>query len=85
MATYQITCVTREHNSGTIIGIGSGHKRWTKASAIREIQSGATSFYTTAGGVKAAIVVQGSPPNEYLRTDPDLTTKNNLENLPTCT
>lgn len=86
METHQVTCIIKNDDSNTgIVSIGSGSHRWTTANAIREIKSGATSFYTMAGGVRAAVVVEGTPPNEYLTTDPDQTTKNNLLSLPTCT
>ena len=85
MAEYKVTCVTTKHKSDTgITHIGSGSSRWTTEDAIRQLKARTTQFYTEVGGTRVRVVVSGSPPNEYLRTDPDKTTKNNLLELPNC-
>lgn len=85
MAEYKVTCVTTKNKSDTgITQIGSGSMRWTTEQAIREIKTGTTQFYTEVNWVKAKVVVRGMSPNEYLTTDPDKTTKNNLLELDDC-
>lgn len=50
-----------------------------------EARYGANSpYYTDVGGVKAAVVVAERDGKPYLRTDPDKTTRNNLDALPDC-
>ncbi|MBF6606084.1 MAG: DUF3892 domain-containing protein [Chloroflexi bacterium] len=48
-------------------------------------QPGGDRYYTDAGGTRANVVVVTCPSctfNDYLRTDPDRTTSNNLLSLP---
>jgi hypothetical protein len=89
MARYKVTCVTKKDDSNTgITHIGSGFgvnkNTWSKADAIRAINLGTTQFYTDVNGVEADVVVRGTFPDEYLTTDPDRTTKNNLLSLTDC-
>lgn len=89
MARHKVTCVTKKDDTNSGIthigsGVGTNKNTWTKAEAIKEIKAGTTQFYTDVGGVQADVVVRGIAPNEYLTTDPDKTTKNNLLSLPDC-
>ena len=56
-----------------------------KAAAIQDIKSGTHSYYVQGPGSKRVDVhvVQG-PSGPYLRTDPDKTEHNNLDDLPDC-
>jgi len=95
MSTYgassnrvQITCV-RLQSPGTrsehITHIGSGARIWTKAEAIREIDSNRIYFYTLVNGVEAKVhVVRPNGGEPYLHTSPDGYGPNNLLELPTC-
>ncbi|EHQ05139.1 DUF3892 domain-containing protein [Leptonema illini] len=64
--------------------------RVVAAVAIQEIQqnghpqSQCSPYYTDVGGVKAAVIVVLRDGKPYLRTDPDKTTRNNLDVLPDC-
>lgn len=84
MAT-QVTCVDKKNNSNSgITHIGAGATRWTKAEAIAGIKNNTLAFYTKVGGKQADVVVRGTAPDEYLTTDPDVTTTNNLLSLGSC-
>jgi hypothetical protein len=64
--------------------------RVVAAVAIHEIlqngqpQARYSPYYTDVGGIKAAVVVEERDGKTYLRTDPDRTTRNNLDALPDC-
>jgi hypothetical protein len=57
---------------------------WTRATIIRDIKEG-HAFYTYADGAEAEVIVAGCPYcsfGEYITTEPDWTTANNLLSLP---
>lgn len=55
-----------------------------KADAISDIETGTHTYYVMSGAKRVDIhVVKGST-GKYLRTDPDATSKNNLDDLPDC-
>ncbi len=85
MAEYQVTCVTTREASDTgITHIGSNRMRWTKREAIAQIKTGVSQFFTRVGGVRANVLVRKTGTTEYLTTDPDGKTGNNLLSLPGC-
>lgn len=63
---------------------GGTQGRTRKAQAIVEIKNGTHRYYVNVNGDEVDVIVAGSPPNEYLRTDPDKSPRNNLDNLPPC-
>ncbi len=78
---------------GNIASLCNRNEEWRSVSAKQAIQdieaagkpySDNSPYYTNYKGIDAAIVVMGSGMGKYLRTDPDKTTKNNLEELPDC-
>lgn len=82
--------VTRsgKDRDGDITSLCNPGQIWSprsKNDAIRDIESGAHSYYVpwSDGKVTPIRVVQG-PRGKYLRTDRDATTKNNLDDLPNC-
>ena len=56
----------------------------SKATAIAEIKSGTNRFYAVYGTNSVWVRVVDGPTGEYLRTDADNTTRNNLLDLPDC-
>ena len=56
----------------------------SKATAIAEIKSGTNRFYAVYGTSSVWVRVVNGPTGEYLRTDADNTTRNNLLDLPDC-
>ena len=62
-------------------------RRVPKAKAIANIKSGLETYYTYAGGLRAEVEVASRCSrcsSEFLRTNRDTTTKNNLLELPDC-
>jgi hypothetical protein len=84
MTEHQVTCVQHDIHRN-ITSIGAGAQRWSTAQAISEIDGKRKRFYTLVNGVRADVqVMQTKEGKKYLRTDPDKTTRNNLDDLPTC-
>ena len=82
MAHRQITHVTKDYY-GNITHVGVAYQ-WKESSpeAINNIRYGVHSYFVQSGGVATNVhVVNDNPP--YLRTDPDRTVRNNLDNLAT--
>jgi len=93
MATrYRVQCINktdRQNHYERIQNIGgSTPTRWKKSEdvAIREIESGASTFYVDEGGkpTEVRVAQHGPTKKKYLTTHPDDTTKNNLLSLPPC-
>jgi len=56
-----------------------------KASAISHIETGLHSYYVQqAGTTRSSVHVVYGPTGKYLRSDPDSSSSNNLDNLPNC-
>ena len=55
-----------------------------KADAISDIDNKIHTYYVDSGGKRTNIHVVHGPNGKYLRTDPDTTAKNNLDDLPNC-
>lgn len=82
MSSHQVTHVAKDRE-GIITHIGAGTSwRMAKADAVRDIRSGARSFYVSWPEKRTDIHVVNATP-AYLRTDRDSTTRNNLYDLPT--
>ena len=63
---------------------GAGWSPVAKSQAIRDIESGAHSYYVPWQSGNTEIRVVNGPTGKYLRTDRDNTTKNNLLDLADC-
>lgn len=93
MSTFQISAVrtarppgyTHEHI--THVGIGSGVVL-TRQTVINDLRSySGDRYYTYAAGLRADVIVAGCPhcgAGDYITTEPDSTTANNLLSLPPC-
>jgi len=79
---------TRKDENGNITHLCSGGQWWSpvsSADAIRDIESGDYRYYVQVGFYSEVdIHVAGSGSGKYLRTDPDNTEANNLDELPDC-
>jgi hypothetical protein len=77
---------TRKDVSGDVTHLSGGPgAAWdpvTVAVAIQQIRSGAKTYFTSANGHASFVRVVNDPDGPYLRTDPDGTTANNLDQLP---
>lgn len=88
----QVGCVRKD--AGTephrrILGIGGRYANgssWylSEAEAIELIQKDKWKFYVSVGVKRLKVRVAKHAGRGYLRTDPDTTSANNLENLPPC-
>jgi hypothetical protein len=74
----EVKCVCKD-NKDTIIGIGGDWGRKSSKEAMEDIERELTEYFVKNGGREVKIRVM-----KYLRTDPDNTTENNLDNLPSC-
>lgn len=84
MAT-EITCIVPDSSDpgARIDAVGGPGWQKDEDTVIREINGGAD-YETNAAGQHAKVVVMTDKTPNYLRTDPDTTTANNLLSLPTC-
>jgi hypothetical protein len=88
----QVGCVRKGAGSeppGRILGIGGKYANgssWylSEAEAIERIQKDKWKFYVSTRVKRVKVKVAKRAGREYLRTDPDTTPANNLENLPPC-
>lgn len=55
-----------------------------KSTVIQHIESGTHRYYTNEENQEATVEVIGVGSSKYLRTTPDSSSKNNLDNLPDC-
>lgn len=93
MAGHQVTATDKEdataggaHRHIAALCLADGG-RVPKAIAISQINAGRESYYTYADGRQAWVRVASRCDRcaaEYLRTDADTTTRNNLLELPDC-
>lgn len=88
MSDYQITCVERNANlfdSNTLTAYGNPLLGWVinKVTAVAMASQGHT-FFVQEAGVRANATVNGVYPLQYLRTNDDKVSANNLVNLPNC-
>ncbi len=83
----QVTCINKgdrynPHTRITAIG-GSGWKE-SQSNAIKQIQNGTYSYWVSAGGYTANVIIAYHNGNPYLKTDRDTTTTDNLLSLKEC-
>jgi hypothetical protein len=87
MADRQVTR-SRKDNAGDILALCNPGKFWSprmKGDAIDDIESNRHSYFVNAPGAgRVGIHVVNGPNGKYLRTDPDRTPRNNLDDLPDC-
>jgi len=75
---------SRIHSVG---GINPDRTRWklSEDAAIAGIREGKWHFWTTANDKSVSVTIgKSAAGHDYLRTDPDSTTANNLLHLPEC-
>ena len=78
---------SRKDLNGNITAICNPGEWWspkTSSEAIKEIEEKLYSYYVTVNNQNVDIKVIYGNSGKYLRTDPDKTTKNNLDDLPDC-
>jgi hypothetical protein len=79
---------SRKNEEGDISALCDGGAWWSPrdvADAIRDIEGGTHTYYVqTSTGDRVDIHVVYGGSGKYLRTDPDKTESNNLDDLPDC-
>ena len=86
MADRKVT-KTGKDADGDITKLCNPGQDWSprlKAGAISDIENGTHSYYVQTGINRSDIHVVNGPSGKYLRSDPDSTSSNNLDNLPDC-
>jgi Protein of unknown function (DUF3892) len=84
MASYRIVCIEK---NGDITAVGTGNdpdkalRRWAVTEVREKIEAGDRFYTEDADGNKADVELYG---DEWIRTDPDAETDNNLDNLRAC-
>lgn len=76
---------TGKDSDGDITALCGSWGKVTKAVAIREIESNRRSYYVQdRQGRRASVIVVKGSTGKYLRTDPNSSCSDNLDNLPDC-
>ena len=79
---------TEKDQHGDITALCGGDSKWGKVPkglAIENIENGYTRYYVEdANGIRANVEVYTLSGVKHLRTDPDSSCLNNLDNLPDC-
>lgn len=78
---------SRKDTVGNIVGLCNPDEWWSPRNSneiISDIEGVLYSYYVIVEGQKVEIKVIKGIMGKYLRTDPDKTTKNNLDDLPDC-
>ena len=86
MANRRVTASGKDAD-GDITALCNSAEAWSprnKADAINDIESGTHSYYVGQGTDRVGIHVVDGSTGKYLRTDPDRTSTNNLDDLPDC-
>lgn len=84
MADRQVTS-TGKDTDGDITKLCGGWGSRLKADAIRDIEGSTHAYYVRGtGGTRIDVHVVNGRTGKYLRTDPDKTSSNNLDDLPNC-
>ena len=86
MAERRVTR-TRKDKDGDITALCDPGALWSpclKRAAIEDIESRTHLYFVEVRWEKVYIHVVQGPRGKYLRTDPDKTSKNNLDDLPDC-
>ena len=86
MARRRVTRTDKDRG-GDITALCNRGRFWSprqKSGAISDIEDNRHSYYVRENGRSVDIVVANGQNGKYLRTDPDATTSNNLDDLPDC-
>jgi len=87
MADREVTA-SRKDEDGDILALCNAGEWWSprmKRDAIDDIEAGQhTYFVNVAGTGRVDVHVVNGPNGKHLRTDPDSSTHNNLDDLPDC-
>ena len=86
MADRKVTR-SKKDRDGDILALCNTGEFWsprTKENAIRDIELGIHTYYVRRDGKRTEIRVVNGSRGKYLRTDPDTTSRNNLDDLPDC-
>ena len=87
MADRQVTQSGKDRD-GDILALCRPGRYWSprqKHDAIRDIENGLHQYFVDVPGIGSVdIHVVRGPRGKYLRTDPDRTPRNNLDDLPDC-
>ena len=87
MTDRQVT-TTQKDEDGDILALCKPGEFWSprqKRDAIDDIEGDQHSYFVNVPGVgRADIHVVNGPNGKFLRTDPDRTPQNNLDELPDC-
>ncbi len=79
---------SKKNDDGDITALCNPTEWWSprqKADAINDIENNTYRYFVDDGtNVISIHVVNDSIKGKYLRTDPDKTTRNNLDDLPDC-
>lgn len=78
---------TGKDKDGDITALCNRGEAWSpraKSAAITDIKSGTHRYYVREEGEGVWVKVVKGPRGEYLRTDADKSSANNLDNLPDC-
>ena len=84
MAERRVTSTGKDHQ-GDITALCGSWGRTSKRDAIREIENRICTYYVQDRYSRRADVrVVNGPTGKYLRTDPNSSCSDNLDNLPDC-
>ena len=83
MADRRVTG-TGKNSDGVITSLCGTWGEATKAVAIVDIENGRHRYFTDRSGAAADVIVVDGKDGKYLRTDPDNSVADNLEDLPDC-
>lgn len=86
MADRRVT-QSRKDADGDITALCNPVEFWSprqKPDAIDDIESERHTYYVLVDGKRTNILVVNDPNGKYLRTSPDTTSHNNLDDLPDC-
>lgn len=86
LADRRVTA-TGKNEDGDLVSLCNAGEYWSPRSsqdAIRDIESGAHTYHVGTGTNRTDVHVVDDAGGKYLRTDPDTTQGNNLDDLPDC-
>lgn len=86
MADRRVT-VTRKDNDGYIIALGNPSETWSprlESAVVYDIVTKTNTYYIMVDGKRIDINVVNGLTGTYIRTDPDRTVRNILDELPDC-